>query len=87
MHCVPEDRNLAQSCSCRNRCRGRGEALSWAATLQGPRSPGRARAARPREGPGLSAALTLVAESLMGNLDVALPLGREAVVGGIHGLG
>lgn len=42
------------------------------------------------EGAGVQvspAVLTLAVESLVGDLDVVLPLGREAVVGGIHGLG
>lgn len=45
------------------------------------------RAPRPSSRAGPAAALTLAAESLVGNLDVALPLSREAVVGGIYGLG
>ena len=54
------------------------------------RPPTAHRAESLPEGPGVQvppAVLTLAVESLMGDLDVVLPLGREAVVGGIHGLG
>lgn len=47
------------------------------AHVHGPGGPGAASAA----------ALTLAAERLVRNLDVALPLGWEAVVGRIYGLG
>ena len=78
---------LAQSHSCRNRQAGSrvvlhqitADSISTRATPETAESRGSWGSS--------AAALTLAAESVMGNLDVALPLGWEAVVGGIYGLG